>query len=204
MSNFTQWKDKLFEATEKTDRTMYRLLLNRKGKGDIDLTLQDVSSFFDILQKTDKTNDIIELKTRWKYSYTYCPTFYLNELKMRRLLNEKDRLKADGVYIVNFWLRNDLVTLTDATNIKYTSQQLKHKMVNKRTISIDDKPIDTTFIAPSTCRGLDKQYNTITYIYSFPMLWDVYTTAFQVYCFELNIPQDIINIALDGMRCDGD
>lgn len=200
MTDFDLYKDKLTQAAENTDKTIYKAFIeSMKPKDSIRLIPQEVLSPFDLLQLTDNSSDIIELKTRWNYTYEQFENLLIDTYKVNNLLLSRKDTGADKIYVVALYPKSDKIVIVDVTDLDYDYDDLVKKRANGHTISKRIRKVLKTFVPLDIKKKTNDKLNTTTYKYTFPNLKDTYVNTFKRYCSKYEIPDDISDIALNQM-----
>ena len=130
MTNFEKYKELIFHATEDTDKAIYQEFLNYKHCS-AKIIPQGLKSTYDVMQISDNSNDMIELKTRWKYTYDQFDDISINLWKTRRLLELKEDAGANNIYFCIFYPKDDKVVLIDITHLEYDESDIRKKLEDK-------------------------------------------------------------------------
>lgn len=197
-SNWNDYKDLLFKATENTDKTIYKMFLDRKKPdNNIKLEPQPVKSHFDLLQRTENSKDVLELKVRHKYPYEQFDDIAIDLYKINYMLAIQEEIGATNSYVIAMYPKSDKIVIIDITFIDYDEDNVVYRDANHYTLT--DKPYKKPkqFIQLNI-KGNDKQLHTKTYRYTFPNLKDTYIRTFSRYCKKYNIPDDIMKKAMQN------
>lgn len=201
MTDFDLYKYKLTQAAENTDKTIYKAFIdNKRPKDSIRLIPQEVLSPFDLLQVTDNSSDIIELKTRWNYTYEQFDNLLIDTYKLNNLLLSRKDTGADRIYVVALYPKSEKIVIVDVTDLDYEYEDLVKKRANGHTISKRIRKVLKTFVPLDIKKKVNEKLNTTTYKYTFPNLKDIYVSTFRRYCSKYDIPDDISDIALNQMN----
>lgn len=199
MSNFEEYKELLFQATEDTDKTIYRTFLESR-KRTVGLIWQNVKSTYDLMQISDNSRDMVELKTRWKYTYEQFDDISINLWKVRRLLELQQDAGANNIYFCIFYPKSDKVILIDITHLEYDESDVITRKTTYETIADKNpKMMMNQMIALDIKNKVDNHKKTRTYKYTFPNLKEQYISTFLSYCKGYDIPQDVVDITLAQM-----
>lgn len=194
MTDFDLYKDKLTQAAENTDKTVYKAFLDdKRPKDSIRLIPQEVLSPFDLLQITDNSSDIIELKTRWNYTYEQFNDLLIDTYKLNNLLLSRKDTGADRIYVVALYPKSEKIIIVDVTDLDYEYEDLVKKRANGHTISKRIRKVLKTFVPLDIKNKVNEKLNTTTYKYTFQNLKDIYVSTFRRYCSKYGIPQDIVD-----------
>lgn len=195
-NNWNEYRDLLFKATENTDKTIYKMFLDRKKpNNNIKLEAQPVKSHFDILQKTDNSKDVLEIKVRHKYPYEQFDDIAIDVYKLNYIQTIQEEIGATNSYIVAVYPQSDKIILVDVTYINYDEDNVIQLNANHYTLTEHQEKILKPFIQLNI-KDNDKIQNTKTYKYSFPNLKDTYISTFKKYCKKYEIPEDIMKKAI--------
>lgn len=199
----TRWdnyKDLLFKATENTDKTIYKYFLERKQpNNNIKLEPQEVLSPFDILQTTDNSKDIIELKVRHKYTFEQFNDISVDTYKIRNILTYQEELGCTNSYVVAIYPKSDKIILIDITYIDVEEEDIISREANHYTITDHPYKKPKQFIALKIKEKKDPKLNTRTYQYTFPNLLKTYIDTFNKYCKKYGIPEDIVKRSMKDL-----
>lgn len=199
MTNFEKYKELIFQATEDTDKAIYQEFLNYKHC-NAKIIPQGLKSTYDIMQISDNSNDMIELKTRWKYTYDQFDDISINLWKTRRLLELKEDAGANNIYFCIFYPKDDKVVLIDITHLEYDESDVITRKTTFETIADKNpKMMMNQMIALDIKNKVDNHKKTRTYKYTFPNLKEQYISTFLSYCKGYGIPQDVVDITLAQM-----
>lgn len=197
MTNFEKYKELIFQATEDTDKTIYQEFLNYKHC-TAKIIPQGLKSTYDVMQISDNSRDMIELKTRWKYTYDQFDDISINLWKTRRLLELQQDAGANNIYFCIFYPKDDKVILIDITHLEYDESDIITRKTTFETIADKNpKMMMNQMISFNIKEKVDNRKKTKTYIYSFPNLKDRYTSTFLSYCKKYGIPQDAVRTTLN-------
>lgn len=200
MSNFEEYKELLFKATEDTDKTIYRTFLKRKNS-TVGLIWQNVKSTYDLMQISENSRDMVELKTRWKYTYEQFDDISINLWKVRRLLELQQDAGANNIYFCIFYPKSDKVILIDITHLEYDESDVITRKTTFETIADKNpKMMMNQMIALDIKNKVDNHKKTRTYKYTYPNLKEEYISTFLSYCKGYGIPQDVVDITLAQMN----
>lgn len=199
-NNFDEYRDLLFKATENTDKTIYKMFLDRKKpNNNIELEAQPVKSHFDILQKTDNSNDILEIKVRHKYPYEQFDDIAIDLYKLNYIQTIQEELGATNSYIVAIYPKSDKIILIDITYIDYDAENVVNRKANHYTLTTNPQKRPKQFIQLNIKQN-DNILHTKTYKYNYPNLRNVYICTFQKYCKKYGIPEDIMRKAMSDLN----
>ncbi len=199
MSNFEEYKELLFHATENTDKFIYQAFLNSK-KSKVKIIPQSIKSTYDLMQISDNSKDMVELKTRWKYTYGQFDDISINLWKVRRLLELQQDAGANNIYFCIFYPKDDKVILIDITHLEYDESDVITRKTTFETIADKNpKMMMNQMIALDIKNKVDNRKKTKTYKYTFPNLKDKYISTFLSYCKGYGIPKDVVDITLAQM-----
>ena len=197
MTNFEKYKELIFQATEDTDKEIYQEFLNYKHC-TAKIIAQGLKSTYDLMQISDNSNDMIELKTRWKYTYDQFDDISINLWKTRRLLELKEDAGANNIYFCIFYPKDDKVVLIDITHLEYDESDIITRKTTFETIADKNpKMMMNQMISFNIKEKVDNKKKTKTYIYTFPNLKDRYISTFLSYCKKYDIPQDAVRTTLN-------
>lgn len=200
MTDFDLYKDKLTQAAENTDKTVYKAFIdNKRPKDSIRLIPQEVLSPFDLLQITDNSSDIIELKTRWDYTYEQFNDILIDTYKLNNLLLSRKDTGADRIYVVALYPKSDKIVIVDVTDLDYEYEDLVKKRANGHTISKRIRKVLKTFVPLDIKNKINEKLNTTTYKYTFPNLMEEYESTFRKYCKDYGIPEDIVETQMNKL-----
>lgn len=199
MTNFEKYKELIFKATEDTDKAIYQEFLNHKHC-NAKIIPQGLKSTYDVMQISDNSNDMIELKTRWKYSYDQFDDISINLWKTRRLLELKEDAGANNIYFCIFYPKDNKVVLIDITHLEYDESDIITRKTTFETIADKNpKMMMNQMISFNIKEKVDNRKKTKTYIYTFPNLKDRYISTFLSYCNKYSVPQDAVRTTLNQM-----
>lgn len=199
MQRFDEYKDLLFKATEETDKTIYQAFLDRK-KSTARIIPQGIKSTYDLMQLTENSKDMVELKTRWAYTYEQFDDVSINFWKVRRLLELQQDAGANNIYLCVFYPKSDKVVLIDITHLEYDESDVITRKTTFETIADKNpKMMFNQMIALDIKNKVDNRKKTRTYKYTFPNLKEQYISTFLSYCKDYGIPQDVADITLSQM-----
>lgn len=198
MNNFNDYKELLFQATEATDKTIYQNFLNMKNH-KAQLESQDLHHPFDLLQINENSKDMVELKTRWNYTYEQFDNILVDTYKFNNMLLCKKDNGADRIYVAILYPKSDKIVIVDVTDLDYEYEDLVKKRANGHTISKRIRKVLKTFVPLDIKKKTNEKLNTTTYKYTFPNLKDIYVSTFRRYCSKYGIPQDIIDTEIKKM-----
>ena len=199
MSNFEEYKELLFKATEDTDKTIYRTFLDSRNR-TVGLIWQNVKSTYDLMQISENSRDMVELKTRWKYTYEQFDDISINLWKVRRLLELQQDAGANNIYFCIFYPKSDKVILIDITHLEYDEGDVITRKTTYETIADKNpKMMMNQMIALDIKNKVDNHKKTRTYKYTFPNLKEQYISTFLSYCKGYGIPKDVVDITLAQM-----
>ena len=199
MTNFEKYKELIFQATEDTDKAIYQEFLNYKHC-TAKVIAQGLKSTYDVMQISDNSNDMIELKTRWKYTYDQFDDISINLWKTRRLLELKEDAGANNIYFCIFYPKDDKVVLIDITHLEYDESDVITRKTTFETIADKNpKMMMNQMISFNIKEKVDNRKKTRTYTYTFPNLKDRYISTFLSYCNKYGIPQDAVRTTLNQM-----
>lgn len=198
MSNFEKYKELLFQATENTDKFIYQAFLDSKNR-KVGLIWQNVKSTYDLMQISENRRDMVELKTRWKYTYDDFDDISINLWKVRRLLELQQDAGANNIYFCIFYPKSDKVILIDITHLEYDESDVITRKTTFKTISDNNLMMMNQMIALDIKNKVDNHKKTRTYKYTFPNLKEQYISTFLSYCKGYGIPQDVVDITLAQM-----
>lgn len=197
MTNFEKYKELIFQATEDTDKEIYQEFLNYKHC-TAKIMPQNLKSTYDVMQISDNSNDMVELKTRWKYTYDQFDDISINLWKTRRLLELKEDAGANNIYFCIFYPKDDKVILIDITHLEYDESDIITRKTTFETIADKNpKMMMNQMISFNIKEKVDKRKKTRTYTYTFPNLKDRYISTFLSYCKKYDIPQDAVRTTLN-------
>lgn len=193
--------DKKITAMEQTDKQIYKLFVNSindKKKRQINFKDMEILSPFDILQSNTPMNNpfvstttIVELKNRIDYSYEQFDTIYLEESKIKKLLQAQEEYSANQTILAIIYPKSDKIVLIDISNIDWEAvynnqhpyithgkQIAAHNTTKDRNAKITK---DVIYFP------LKKQpSNNITYIYTLQHLDKIYKTLYNQNYQKLN------------------
>lgn len=192
MNNFKDYKELLFQATEDTDKTIYQNFLYMKNS-KAQLEPQDLHHPFDLMQINENSKDMVELKTRWNYTYEQFDNILVDTYKFNNMLLCKNDNGADRIYMVVLYPKSDRVVIIDVTELDYEYDDIVKKKANSHTISENIRKREKTFIPLDIKNKVDEKKNTRTYKYTFPNLMEEYETTFRKCCKGYGIPQEIVD-----------
>ena len=199
MTNFEKYKELIFQATEDTDKAIYQEFLNHKHC-TAKIIPQGLKSTYDVMQISDNSIDMIELKTRWKYTYDQFDDISINLWKVRRLLELQQDAGANNIYFCIFYPKDDKVVLIDITHLEYDESDVITRKTTFETIADKNpKMMMNQMISFNIKEKVDNRKKTKTYIYTFPNLKDRYISTFLSYCKKYGIPQDAVRTTLNQM-----
>lgn len=199
MTNFEKYKELIFQATEDTDKALYQEFLNNKHC-TVKIIPQGLKSTYDVMQISDNSRDMVELKTRWKYTYEQFDDISINLWKVRRLLELQQDAGANNIYFCIFYPKSDKVILIDITHLEYDESDVITRKTTFETISDKNpKMMFNQMIALDIKNKVDNHKKTRTYKYTFPNLKEQYISTFLSYCKGYGIPQDVVDITLAQM-----
>lgn len=198
MSNFEEYKDLLFQATEDTDKAIYQAFLESRNS-KVKIIPQGMKSTYDLMQISDNSKDMVELKTRWKYTYEQFDDISINLWKVRRLLELQQDAGANNIYFCIFYPKSDKVILIDITHLEYDESDVITRKTTFKTISDNDLMMINQMVALDIKNKVDNRKKTRTYRYTFPNLKEQYISTFLSYCKSYGIPQDVVDITLGQM-----
>ena len=192
MNNFNDYKELLFQATEATDKTIYQNFLNMKNH-KAQLETQELTNPFDLMQINENSKDMVELKTRYKYTYEQFGDVLVDTYKFNNMLLCKKDNGADKIFVVVLYPKSGRVVIIDVTELDYEYDDIVRKWANAHTISEYRRKREKSFIPLDIKNKVDKKKNTRTYKYTYPNLLDEYISTFRKCCKGYGIPQDIID-----------
>lgn len=192
MNNFNDYKELLFQATEDTDKTIYQKFLNMKNH-KAQLETQELTNPFDLMQINENSKDMVELKTRYKYTYEQFGDVLVDTYKFNNMLLCKKDNGADKIFVVVLYPKSGRVVIIDVTELDYEYDDIVRKWANAHTISEYRRKREKSFIPLDIKNKVDKKKNTRTYKYTYPNLLDEYISTFRKCCKGYGIPQDIID-----------
>lgn len=199
MTNFAKYKELIFQATEDTDKAIYQEFLNYKHC-NAKIIPQGLKSTYDLMQISDNSKDMVELKTRWKYTYEQFDDISINLWKVRRLLELQQDAGANNIYFCIFYPKDDKVVLIDITHLEYDESDVITRKTTFETIADKNpKMMMNQMIALDIKNKVDNHKKTRTYKYTFPNLKEQYISTFLSYCNKYGIPQDVVDITLAQM-----
>lgn len=181
----------LFDATEETDRELYRRLLQKvRPDNGIRLENQDVTSPFDVLQHCESSTGVVEIKVRHKYTYGQFPDISVDTVKINSLLAAMDYHSATNAYLVAMYPKSDKAVIIDVTYIDYDEDDIEEREAESTSIAQYRHKKSKSFIPLSIHRGKGTN-GTRTYVYTYPHLMDDYVDVFRKECAKRNIPEHI-------------
>ena len=199
MSKFEEYKELIFQATENTDKFIYQAFLDSKNS-NVKIIPQSIKSTYDLMQISDNSKDMVELKTRWKYTYEQFDDISINLWKVRRLLELQQDAGANNIYFCIFYPKSDKVILIDITHLEYDESDIITRKTTFETIADKNpKMMMNQMIALDIKNKVDNHKKTRTYKYTFPNLKEQYISTFLSYCKGYGIPQDVVDITLAQM-----
>ena len=198
MSNFEEYKDLLFQATEDTDKAIYQAFLESRNS-KVKIIPQGMKSTYDLMQLGENSMDMVELKTRWKYTYEQFDDISINLWKVRRLLELQQDAGANNIYFCIFYPKSDKVILIDITHLEYDESDVITRKTTFKTISDNNLMMMNQMVALDIKNKVDNRKKTRTYRYTFPNLKEQYISTFLSYCKGYGIPQDVVDITLAQM-----
>ena len=199
MSKFEEYKELLFKATENTDKAIYQAFLESRNS-KVKIIPQGMKSTYDLIQISDNSKDMVELKTRWKYTYEQFDDISINLWKVRRLLELQQDAGANNIYFCIFYPKSDKVILIDITHLEYDESDIITRKTTFETIADKNpKMMMNQMIALDIKNKVDNHKKTRTYKYTFPNLKEQYISTFLSYCKGYGIPQDVVDITLAQM-----
>lgn len=187
--NYNDYKDKIYQATENTDRTIYYNFLKQHNK-NYQLSVPDgIYCPYDLIQQTDTSKDIIELKTRYNYTFEEFDDISIDLYKINNILIQKEEESATSAYVVALYPQSDKIILIDITFLDYDEENVVSRPAQWHTLDEDKrKKVNKTFLALKIKEN-DRQLNTKTYQYDYPNLRNEYISTFKKYCKKYNIPE---------------
>ena len=199
-SNWNDYKDLLFKATENTDKTIYKMFIDKKRpNNNIKLEPQPVKSHFDLLQKTDNSKDILEIKVRHKYPYEQFDDIAIDLYKLNYIQLLQEQISATNSYIVAIYPQSDKIILIDITYIDYDAENVVEREANHYTLTPNPQKRPKQFIQLNI-KDNDKIQHTKTYKYTFSNLKETYIRTFSKYCKKYGIPEDIMKKAMSDLN----
>lgn len=179
----------LFDATEETDRELYRRLLQKvKPDNGIRLENQDVTSPFDVLQHCESSTGVVEIKVRHKYTYEQFPDISVDTVKINSMLAAMDYHSATNAYLVAMYPKSDKAAIIDVTYIDYDEEDIEEREAENTSIAQYRHKKSKSFIPLSIRRGKGT-LGTRTYVYNYPHLMSDYVEVFREECAKRNIPE---------------
>lgn len=188
---WAEYTQPLFDATEETDRELYRRLLQKvKPDNGIRLENQDVTSPFDVLQHCESSTGVVEIKIRHRYNYEQFTDISVDVSKINSMLAAMDNHSATNAYLVAMYPKSDKAVIIDVTYIDYDEEDIEEREAENTSIAQYKHKKSKTFIPLSIRRGKGT-LGTRTYVYSYPNLMDDYVDVFRDECAKRNIPEYI-------------
>lgn len=188
---WAEYTQALFDATEETDRELYRRLLQKvKPDNGIRLENQDVTSPFDVLQHCESSTGVVEIKVRHKYTYGQFPDISVDAAKINSMLAAMDYHSATNAYLVAMYPKSDKAVIIDVTYIDYDEEDIEEREADSTSIGQNIHKKSKSFIPLSIRRGKGT-LGTRTYVYNYPHLMDDYVEVFREECAKRNIPEYI-------------
>ena len=182
------------------DKTIYKYFLDKKQpNNNIKLEAQDVKSSFDLLQTTDTSKDIIEIKVRHKYTFEQFDDISIDTYKIRNILTNQDELGCTNSYVVAIYPKSDKIVLIDITYIDVEEEDIVNREANHYTISDNPYKKPKQFVALNIKNKKDNHLHTRAYQYTFPNLMKTYIDTFKKYSKKYNIPDDIVKMSMKGL-----
>lgn len=188
---WAEYTQPLFDATEETDRELYRRLLKKvRPDNGIRLENQDVTSPFDVLQCCESSTGVVEIKVRHRYTYEQFTDISVDVAKINSMLAAMDNNSATNAYLVAMYPKSDKAVIIDVTYIDYDEEDIEEREAENTSIAQYKHKKSKTFIPLSIRRGKGT-LGTRTYVYSYPNLMDDYVEVFSEECAKRNIPEYI-------------
>ena len=179
---------------EQTDKQIYKMFINTKNdnkKKQFNFRDMDTKSPYDIYQTMTpldnpfiSTSTIVELKNRIDYPYEQFDTIYLEQYKIRNILQKQEEDNAQQTILAILYPQSDKIVLIDITNIDWEQvNNNQHPYVKKGTQKAaynTTKDKNYKILKDVIYFPLKKQpNNNITYIYNFPQLDKTYKTLYK-------------------------
>ena len=198
---WAEYRQALFDATEKTDRELYsRLLQKVRPDNGIRWENQDVTSPFDVLQHCESSTGVVEIKVRHRYTYEQFTDISVDVAKINSMLAAMDSNSATNAYLAAMYPKSDKAVIIDVTYIDYDEEDIEEREAENTSIAQYRHKKSKSFIPLSIRRGKGT-LGTRTYVYSYPHLMDDYVEVFREECAKRNIPEHISeNMIMDFME----
>ena len=188
---WAEYRQALFDATEETDRELYRRLLQKvRPYNGIRLENQDVTSPFDVLQHCESSTGVVEIKVRHRYTYEQFPDISVDASKINSILAAMDSHSATNAYLVAMYPKSDKAVIIDVTYIDYDEEDIEEREAESTSIAQYRHKKSKSFI-PLSIRSGKGTLGTRTYVYTYPHLTDDYVEVFREECAKMNIPECI-------------
>ena len=181
-------------AMEQTDKQIYKMFINSKNdnkKKQFNFRDMDTKSPYDLYQTMTpldnpfiSTSTIVELKNRIDYTYEQFDTIYLEQYKIRNILQKQEEDNAQQTILAILYPLSDKIVLIDITNIDWEQvNNNQHPYVIKGTQKAaynTTKDKNYKILKDVIYFPLKKQpNNNITYIYNFPQLDKTYKILYK-------------------------
>lgn len=190
--NYNDYRDLIYQATENTDRTIYYNFLKQHNKNYQLNVPEGIYCPYDLIQQTDKSKDIIELKTRYNYTFEEYDDISIDTYKINNIMLQKEEESATSAYVCAIYPQSDKIILIDITLLDYDEDDVVQRPAKWHTLDKSpdkNKKINKTFIPLNIKQKKDNHLHTKTYQYDYPNLRNEYISTFKKYCKKYNIPE---------------
>ena len=114
-------------------------------------------------------------------------------------MERKEDVGANNVYICAMYPKSDKIVLIDLTFIDYNEDCIIRRKAKWKTLTDSPTMVEQQYLPLSILRGKDPLLNTKTYVFTYKKLFDTYVKIFKEMCKKYNIPNDMVEIGLQGL-----
>lgn len=191
------YKQLVYQATEATDKHIYQMLLKQHNKDYKLISPENIYCPYDLTQYTENSKDLIEIKTRYNYTFEEYDDISIDTYKINNIMLHKEEESATSAYVCAIYPQSDKIILIDITFLDYDEDDVVQRPAKWHTLDKSpdkNKKINKTFIPLNIKEKKDNHLHTKTYQYAFPNLRETYINTFKKYCKKYKIPAQYQNL----------